>query len=108
MVCISCGVWLAVQAIFGLAHVVDAHAPLVEALAGAAVAWFTYVLVRVGQRADQHFRVTERAYIKMSHVTPPEGQGGFRVSGPSSGQARPSASLEGLNKLKLILTLLGN
>ena len=40
------------------------------AIATGVIAWFTYVLVTIGKRADIHFRVSERAYVKLSHIGP--------------------------------------
>lgn len=56
------------------------NAPLVEAMAGVAVAWFTYVLVTTAKRADEHFRVSERAYIQMSHRRGIEFIGGEKIT----------------------------
>jgi len=40
------------------------------AIATGVIAWFTIVLARVGSSADKNFKVTERAYVKISHYPP--------------------------------------
>src|ERR1700733_3639195 len=40
------------------------------AVATGVIAWFTIVLARVGRKADTHFQVVERAYVKLSHHPP--------------------------------------
>ena len=67
----------------------DRHYEIISAVAGIFVAAFTFILIGIGRRADKHFRVSERAYVKMSHITPPRdyalnwtrgGTGWFSVS----------------------------
>jgi len=67
--------------------------PLVTAIATGFIAWFTLSLRdatkeqgKLTERADEHFQVTERAYVKMSHtspginwVSPLVGQGSIRI-----------------------------
>ena len=48
----------------------DRHEGFFAFLTGVAVAFFTGWLVLVGQRADGHFRVSERGYVKLSHFSP--------------------------------------
>ena len=50
--------------------VTDAHEGFFSLLTGAAVALFTLGLVGLGWKDDQHFRVSERAYVKLSHDEP--------------------------------------
>jgi hypothetical protein len=40
------------------------------AIATGVIAWFTIALTRVGRSADKNFRVTERAYVKISPYPP--------------------------------------
>jgi hypothetical protein len=49
---------------------VDWIAAAITAIATGFIAWFTIVLVGVGRKADHHFQVVERAYVKMSHRSP--------------------------------------
>ncbi len=48
----------------------DANEGFFSFLTGTAVAAFTLGLVLLGQKADRHFRVVERAYVKLSHYPP--------------------------------------
>jgi hypothetical protein len=48
----------------------DRHEGFFSLLTGAAVAFFTLGLVIIGFKADRHFRVVERAYVKLSHHPP--------------------------------------
>lgn len=51
----------------------DANGDLLVALGTVTIAIFTLTLWRSTERAGEHFRVTERAYVKLSH-TPPGAQ----------------------------------
>jgi hypothetical protein len=42
----------------------------ITAIATGFIAFFTIVLARVGRKADSHFQVVERAYVKLSHHPP--------------------------------------
>jgi hypothetical protein len=48
----------------------DAHIGFISLVTGILVALFTLGLVLLGRKADSHFRVVERAYVKMSHYPP--------------------------------------
>ena len=43
--------------------------PAIAGVSTVAVAVFTWTLWRSTDRAGEHFRVTERAYVKMSHIS---------------------------------------
>jgi hypothetical protein len=42
----------------------------IAAIATTVIAWLTRVLVVIGRRTDAHFRVSERGYVKLSHLPP--------------------------------------
>jgi len=77
---VSAAVWVFVAILFWIGGFID-NAPAVEAFAGVAVAAFTLVLALIGRRANEHFRVTERAYVKVSPIEP-----GIRWDGSNSGR----------------------
>ncbi len=52
------------------AHALDIFNYYGTAIATGVIAWFTIVLVRVGRSADKNFKVSERAYVKISHIAP--------------------------------------
>lgn len=62
---LSLGTW-----IDGHREAVDAIGVFVTAIATVFIALYTIALVGTGRKADTHFRVVERAYIKMSHFPP--------------------------------------
>lgn len=80
LISISAAAWAVTALILFIGGFIDGHAPLIEALAGLAVAWFTYFLAKGASRADKHFRLSERAYVKASPVEP-----GVRWDGPAEG-----------------------
>jgi hypothetical protein len=52
--------------IFGVLNVMSAA---LTAIATVGIGIFTWTLWRSNERSSEHFRVTERAYVKMSHVS---------------------------------------
>ena len=48
----------------------NANGDAITAIATVVMAIFTIALASIGWRAGEHFGVTERAYVRMSHVTP--------------------------------------
>ena len=78
---------------------VQPRTPCSTAAATGAIAWFTLSLrdatreqAKLADRGGQHFRATERASVKMSHVTPEPDKDGQALmwSGPDGGTIPPN------------------
>lgn len=58
------------ESIRGISVFLDKASNAIIALATVAICYFTYTLWKSADRADRHFTVSERAYVKLSHHSP--------------------------------------
>src|ERR1700733_15109223 len=82
-----------------IVRLTDRHEGFFSLLTGAAVALFTFCLVVLGRNADRHFRVSERAYVKISPFEP-----GVKWDGPEAGGFTTTLRVKNFGETPAIVT----